>query len=833
MLSSFERLTFHAKTSLREAEKIALGCGKTDIYPEHVLLAIFLRKGSAGSSALSDIGIEEESFAFLFEPTPLSKTPKILSRKTAFLSEPLKKIIVSAYHLAHSTKSPFVGTEHIVRAILQNKHHSPILRSILSNAKDRRKPLPKHPRFQAPPIPNGFFKSSEFPFRVPQEDTREDDLSALDEFCIHLNERSSDKRELPLIGREIILKRMVRILGRKTKNNILLVGDPGVGKTALVSGLAQRIQDGKIPELKGKIIYEVDLAMIVSGTSFRGEFEARLKDIIFEASQDRRIILFIDEIHTLIGTGNISGSLDAANILKPALARGDIRCIGATTFSEYKKHIEKDSALDRRFQRIIVPEPNRDEAVEMLMGIKENLENHHAIAFSKETVATAVDLSIRHFTERFLPDKAIDILDESASEKRSQIGIQTNVFENDILSLRTTLSDLVREKKECIAKESYEKAVQLAVEIAQIKKEISLLKEQQKNEIPKKFPNLNPEDIARTVSEMTGIPSKKILSQKTRNITSLERELNRHIIGQKKATDIIARSLMRSFCGLSDRNRPLGSFLLLGPGGVGKTLTAKILARALFGKSDALIKINMSEFQERHQLSGLIGAPAGYVGYGEGGKFTEKVRQKPNSVILFDEIEKAHPDILNILLQILEDGILQDGEGRNISFRESVILLTSNIGSSHAKEVFGKSFGFSGKENTVFATSEATALLESEILQELEQSLRPELLDRLDYCIVYHPLSLSHLQKIAEITLKEIADRLKDKNRIITWNPSVTAFLAKKAHKPNAGARLIRKITQETVEDSIASAILRKKISTECLSLDIKNNKIIVTPSSD
>ncbi|QQS60884.1 MAG: ATP-dependent Clp protease ATP-binding subunit [Candidatus Moraniibacteriota bacterium] len=826
MIPSLNRFTFHAKTSLQEAEKIAFGCGKAKIYPEHLLLAIFLRRGSVGASVLTDIGLQEDSFAFLFENTSLIKKTKTISKKTIPLSESLKEIVLASFQLARNTKSPFIGTEHIVRAILRHKNKSPVIHSIFSTAKKQRKVLPKNSRFQSSPIPNGFFKPSEFPFRIPQDNmNEEEEISALEEFCIDLNERSSDKRELPLVGRESVLKRMINILGRKTKNNILLVGDPGVGKTALVSGLATLLACDKIPQLKGKIIHEVDLAMIVSGTSFRGEFEARIKDIILEATQDPRVILFIDEIHTLIGTGNVSGSLDAANILKPALARGDVRCIGATTFSEYKKHIEKDSALDRRFQRVIINEPTREEAIEMLDGIKENFEKHHKITFTKESVTTAVDLSIRHFTDRFLPDKAIDLLDESASSKRSQLGDSISPQENDIFSLRKNIADALKQKKECIEKEEYEEAIELTARIKHFKEKLFVLKEDLKNTVQKKFPELSSNDIATTVSEITGISQKKILSQKTKNITSLERELNRHIIGQKKATDSIARSLMRSFCGLSDQNKPLGSFLLLGPSGVGKTLTGKILGQALFDRPDALIKVNMSEFQERHQLSGLIGAPAGYIGYGEGGKFTEKVRQRPHSVILFDEIEKAHPDILNILLQILEEGTLQDGEGRNVSFRESIILMTSNIGSTHIKNLFEKKLGFSHDKK---ASRPKFSLIESKVRQELQQALRPELLDRLDQIIIYRPLTLSNLQKIANIALEGIAQRLKNKESDLVWNEEVLSLLAKKAYKPNAGARYIRKITQEIIEDLIANAILRKKIVSKKIFLEVKNNKIVI-----
>jgi len=798
------RFTEHARVSFLESEKVALSCKASEIHLEHLLLAIFLRHGSAGSATLHAMGIEEESFISLFSPTLKNKTsskaPSLLT-KTLF-SQTCKDIILLSYRFAYIAKSPYVGTEHVVQAILHNPPKTII--SILSTLKNRKVSSKKRPHQK---IPSSLMRSPGFPFQFSEEEDQ--NISALDEFCININERCLENKDLSLIGREDIIQRITHILGRRTKNNVLLLGDPGVGKTALVTGLAQKIEQGKLPHLRNKIIYEMDLAMLISGTSFRGEFEARIKDIIQEASQNPDIILFIDEIHTLVGAGNISGSLDAANILKPALARGDIRCIGATTFVEYKKHIEKDSALARRFQAIQVQEPSRNEAVDILQGLRGELESHHHVTFSEESLSFAVDMSIRHIPERFLPDKAIDLLDEASSSKRFRnTPDQTQSFQA-ITARRSLLEDAQLQKKDCIQNERYETALQLETRIKEMKKEINLLESKMKKEASAKKVMIEKKDIAETLASISGIPQEKILLNNQKHLLSLKKKLDKDIIGQSHATHILTKTLTRSFCGFSHTHRPLGSFLLLGPSGVGKTYTAKMLAQHLFDRENAIIRIDMSEFSERHQLSGLIGAPAGYVGYGEGGRFTEKLRKNPHSVVLFDEIEKAHPDILNILLQILEEGVLTDGEGHVVSLRESVLILTSNIGSSHIQNLNDHRLGFGDTKKPVLDIP----TLEKHVRGELKTALRPELVDRLDHVIIYHPLSSAHIQKIVTKMLHESAKRLKENGYTLSWERSVLPFLVRQTMQSQMGARNIRKIIQDHVEDAIAQHIMENPSS--------------------
>lgn len=821
-----KRLTHHAKKCLEEAEKIAFTLGDPLIQPEHLFLAISLRQGSAGSAFLLNMGITKESLSLLIQKKDTPSEASSFSSKNSQelqikISASLKKILLSSYKNARLSRSPYVGSEHILKALIESKH--PAIQDILSNAIKRKKHIQPNKPQKNPK--SSFFKTSEFPSQFFGEVSDEQEISALEEFCVNLNERALEKKDLPLIGREEILKRITRILGRKTKNNALLIGDPGVGKTAIVAGLAEQISRGILPSLRGKIIYEVDLAMIISGTSFRGEFEARLKDIILEASKDPHIILFIDEIHTLIGTGNISGSLDAANILKPALARGEIRCIGATTATEYKKHIEKDSALARRFQSVNVEEPTREQAITMLGGLRKSMENHHGVLLSDEVIACCVDLSIRHMSDRFLPDKAIDILDEASSAKRLEKLEKNPGNSEELFVTRRLMEDAQLQKNACIEKEQYETALKFNLHIETFKKKILELEKKIKKSTSIKKTPLSKEDIAHVISGMTSIPTEKILSQHTSKIASLKENLNKKIVGQEHAVDIITKSLTRSFFGLSDTTKPLGSFLLLGPSGVGKTYTAKILAQHLFNRKDAIIRIDMSEFRERHHISGFIGAPAGYIGYGEGGRFTERVRKNPHSVILFDEIEKAHPDILNILLQILEEGSLTDGEGRNVSLRESIILFTSNIGSHHIRELSTKKLGFGGEENILPLD---IPLFEKKVREDLQNRLRPELLDRLDHIIVYRPLAKEHIQKIVAFALEDIASRLHSRGYTLNWNISVLSELTKKATIAHTGARQVRKIIQEHIEDLLAEYLLKNKHSSS-ITLKMKNGTITLT----
>ena len=818
------RLSHHAKQCFSEAEKIALNCKSALLKPEHLLLAIFFKKGSVGSVTLSEIGFREEAFKPLFSK-PSSTPTSVLQEPDISLSPEVKKSLLMAYKLAYLSGSPYVGTEHLAKSLLDNTPS--FLKKYLKKTKDQRKALPRRTKKTDTPPQSPFLKISRFPFQGFQEDHNEE--SALEEFSTNMHNRSSSGKDLPLIGREALIKRIATILTRKTKSNVLLLGDPGVGKTALVAGLAQAISQGRIPKLENSIIYELDLALLVSGTSFRGEFEARLKDIIQEVSKNPNIILFIDELHTIVGTGNVSGSLDAANILKPALARGDIRCIGATTFPEYKKHIEKDSALERRFQCVNVPEPNHEEAFEILCGVRSEFEKHHHVSISEDTLTFAIENSFRYLPEKRLPDKVIDLIDEASSTKR--ISLKKPVSkkrDHTFEAMEKIIEDTKSHRDHCIEKEEYEKALTLNSQILDLKKKLQQ-KKMKSQTFSKKTPRLvlYPKDIAQVLSEYTGIPQEKILSQKTKKVLTLSQNLKRCIVGQDHVAEVLAKTLKRSFSGLGDEKRPLGSFLFLGPSGVGKTHTAKILAESLFERSDSFIRVDMSEFREHHQLSGLIGAPAGYVGYGEGGKFTERVRKNPHSVILFDEIEKAHPDILNILLQILEEGSLTDGEGKSISLRESIIILTSNIGSDIIREHTKNPFGFQEKTD-ILSTYDA---LEDKIKKELHTTLRPELVDRLDTISLFKPLEKKHIQSITSLFLNELKDKVKkSKNIDISWERKVLPYLSQKAFEPHTGARHVRRVIQENVEDTLAEYLLTHKY-TPSLTLSLKDSTLTLIPS--
>jgi ATP-dependent Clp protease ATP-binding subunit ClpC len=818
------RLSRNAQHCFSEAERIALYHKSASLKPEHLFLAIFFKKGSAGSITLAEAGFHEEIFKPLFTKNLSSNSPSpILQKSEIPLSSEVKQSLLSAYKLAYLSKSPYVGTEHLAKSLLVAI--PPLFQSRLNQRKNQRKTLPKKTnKISSSP----FLKISRFPFQNIQDDS--DERSSLEEFSTNMHERVLQGKDLPLIGRDHLLKKMATILTRKTKSNVLLLGDPGVGKTALVSGLAKAISQGRIPKLENAIIYELDLALLVSGTSFRGEFEARLKDIIYEASENPNIILFIDELHTIVGTGNISGSLDAANILKPALARGDIRCVGATTFSEYKKHIEKDSALERRFQCITVTEPDHKEAFEILCGVRKEFEKHHHVFIPEDTLAFAIETSSRYLPEKRLPDKVIDLLDEASSTKRIHIRKTASIKQNKTLqSLEKIIEDTKAHRDHCIEQEEYEKALALNTQILDLKKKLA---SQQASLVAKKSPKtppipLYPQDIARILSEYTSIPEEKILSQKTKTVLTLSQNLKRSVIGQDQVTKTLAKTLKRSFSGLGDERRPLGSFLFLGPSGVGKTHTAKILAQSLFERKDSFIRVDMSEFREHHQISGLIGAPAGYVGYGEGGKFTERVRKNPHSVILFDEIEKAHPDVLNILLQILEEGSLTDGEGKSISLRESVIILTSNIGSSLIQEHTQKPFGFQQKAETGISYE----ALEEKIKKELYTTLRPELVDRLDMISVFRPLSKKHIQSITTLFLKTLKERIQtNKNITLSWERNVPLFLSQKAYQPHTGARHVRRVLQEYVEDALAEYLLTHA-QPPALTISLQENTLIISPS--
>ena len=819
-----KKLTAHAKKSLQEAEEIARYCDSKTINPEHLLFAIYLEKGSLGNNLLEEMKIKRNVFDKMF-PLKHRKKSKKIKVKPGF-SPQLKSTVTRAYNLASQLNSSYVGTEHLVQALMESPDknirkffHSPEKTSRNENeiadfAKNN---------INDDPMPNllKLFNLSGLPLK---KDNYSDNGNTphLDKFCSDLN-KETQKNGYVIIGREKEMERIINILGRKNKNNPVLIGDPGVGKTAIAEGLAQKINSGKVPpRLLDKKILNLDMALLVAGTSFRGEFEERLKEIISEAKRNKNVILFIDEIHTIVGAGNISGGLDAANILKPALSRGDIQCIGATTMEEYKKYIEKDPALERRFQPVKISEPAAKETEKIINGIKRQYEKFHSVTIEPEAIKQAVNLSIRYIQDRFLPDKAIDIIDEAASCARRDS--QFSILAKKLNRLKAERDKVRREKNNLVGAENYEKAAMLKEEEAKLNAKIKLCQKKQK-ELEKQNPAIIAKsDIVRIISRMAGIPLKKLSRSKFGKFKNLKRNLNARVIGQEETIEKIVGAVLRSQSGISSPERPLGSFLFLGPTGVGKTLTAKTLARELFENSQSLTRIDMSEFMERHSVSRLIGSPAGYVGYGEGGKLTEKIRRQPYSLILFDEIEKAHPDVFNILLQILEEGILTDAEGRAVNFKNTFIILTSNLGTAEFTQAGQIGFG-SDREKKV---SSKFNFIKNKVLNELKKQVKPELLNRLDHIAVFKALGKAEIKKITRLEMKKLKNRLSRQGKNLTYSEKVISLLSRKSLDLEQGARTVRKNIQELAENKIAETLINNKIKNGKIKLDVKEGKIIV-----
>lgn len=820
-----QKLSFHAKKCLKEAKELAEKENSPEVRLKHLLFSIYLEEGCLGNVILKDMQIGKE---YLDKPEMLLKKEDETDVKKEIpelkFSQEIISVITKAYSIANNFNYPYVGTEHLVYAILEadDKEISSIVqRSSLKNKKITEKMI-------GSPLGGDTLANISKFFDLPEiaisRDKKDDSPATpyLDQFCNDLNKETIKREEL-IIGREKEIERIINILGRKNKNNPVLIGDPGVGKTALVSKLAQRINSGEVPnKLLSKKILSLDMALVVAGTSFRGEFEARIKELIREASLDKDVILFIDEIHNVIGAGNLSGGLDAANILKPALSRGDIQCIGATTFSEYKKHFEKDPALERRFQTLKVDEPSAEETKKILKGIKESFEKFHNVNISEEAMDQAVNLSARYINNRFFPDKAIDLIDETSSAIRNKE--KTLDFAKKIKVLGLEREKIIEKKNDLVNQENYDEALKLRQDEKELSRKIDILKKKQLETEKEKKVTIEGFHIAATVSQITGIPLEKITLQKsTAKIKNLEDNLGSKIIGQKEALAKISGILIRSSSGIANPDRPLGSFLFLGPTGVGKTLTAKILAQDFFGSSQNLIRIDMSEFMERHNISRLIGAPAGYVGYEEGGKLTEKIRHQPYSIVLFDEIEKAHPDVFNILLQILEDGILTDAEGKEVNFKNTVIILTSNLGTSQFTS--SAQIGFRSKLKKIGNDFEE---IRDKVIEELKRQMKPEIINRLDHIIVFDPLGEKEIKKITRLELENLKKRLALQGINLAYSNRLAEFTAKKSLAFDQGARLIRRNIQNLVEDKIAREIVGEKIKNNKISLDVEDDKIVI-----
>ncbi len=785
------RLTNDAKAVLQYAQEAAQKFHHDYVGTEHILLGLVLNTDGIAGLLLNQLGLTPENVTRAIEqhvgwgqdsPTKLRLTPRT------------KRAMELAVREANRLEQNYVGTEHMLAGILEEGSGMAV--QILEDmdidpdlVSQRLSELMNDPAVEggdAVPSKNG---------------------SDLSQFGRDLNEWAKQGKIDPVIGREKEISRVIQILSRRTKNNPVLIGAPGVGKTAIAEGLAQRIITGNVPDsLLDKRIFSLDLASIVAGTKYRGEFEERIKRILDTIEQDDSIILFIDEIHQLIGAGAVEGAMDAANILKPALARGDLQCIGATTIDEYKKHFEKDAALARRFQPVLVGEPTEDDAMAILFGLRDRYEAFHKARITDEAVKAAVKLSARYISDRYLPDKAIDVMDEAAARVRMKVYAPSH----ELQDLEQKLADINKEKEAALAGEDFEKCASLRDAGKKVSSEISALQKEKKQHDDEKLV-VTENDIADVVSMWTGVPVQQITETESQRLLHLEAELHKRVISQDDAVTAVAKAVRRARAGLKDANRPIGSFLFLGPSGVGKTELARTLAAQLFGSADNMIRIDMSEFMEKYSVSRLVGAPPGYVGYEEGGELTDAVREKPYSVILFDEVEKASSDFFNLLLQVLDEGRLTDSKGRTIDFRNTVIIMTSNLGASHLKPS-GPVMGFSTGSDSAKDREASFAVAKKEIMADVKRFFRPEFLNRIDEIIVFKPLEQKDLRQIVDILLKDLTKRLGEKGVALDWTTAADDVLVEEGTDFAYGARPLKRAIQKLVEDPIAEMLLSSSV---------------------
>ncbi len=797
----YYKFTSRAQKALEMADEIAVELGHNYVGTEHILYGLAKEGSGVASKVLEEQNITADDI--------LVKIEELIGREenqgqgTLGFTPRTKRVIENSFREAKRLGSDYIGTEHLLIGLLREgdsvavrilldldlnieKLYTEIIKVLNeydgSNTNEKSSKEKTHTSFNSTPT--------------------------LNQFGNDLTKQAEEGRLDPVIGRKSETERVVQILSRRTKNNPCLIGEPGVGKTAVVEGLAEKIISGNVPEiLKNKRVVSIDISSMVAGAKYRGDFEERIKKSLNEAKKAGDVILFIDEIHTIVGAGSAEGAIDAANILKPLLARGEIQVIGATTLNEYRKYIEKDSALERRFQPIMVSEPSSEDTIQILKGIRDKYEAHHNVKISDEAIKQAVELSVRYINDRFLPDKAIDVIDEASSRAR----LASYTEPEKLKKLEEDLQAIAKEKEEAIAVQDFEKAAVLRDKERTEKEKIEKEREKWKEKSSKKVINITEEDIANVISNWTGIPATKISQTENEKLKKLEETLHKRVIGQEEAVTAVSKAIRRGRVGLKDPKRPIGSFLFLGPTGVGKTELSKALAEAMFGNEDSMIRVDMSEFMEGHSVSKLIGSPPGYVGYDEGGGLTEKIRRKPYSVLLFDEIEKAHPDVMNILLQILEDGRLTDASGRTVDFKNSVIIMTSNVGARLIAE--NKTLGFgvpdNNKEKEELNKYEET---KKQVMAELKKTFRPEFINRIDEIIVFHKLTKTEIDQIIDLMLKETKKRLEAQGIEISLDKSVKELIAKKGTDEAYGARPLRRAIQSYLEDKLAEAILDGKL---------------------
>ena len=811
------KFTNSAQRALEIANDLAAKLGHTYIGTEHILYGLVEEQNGVASKVLENQGVtSNEVLREIEELIGVSQDETIADIGAIGFTPRTKRVIENAFVEARRLNSEYIGTEHILVGIMREgdsvavrimmdlnvnpqKLYSEIVKTI--NEAGTQEQVEKRSSN------NGSFNST----------------PTLNQYGTDLTKKAREGKLDPVIGRRNEIDRVIQILSRRTKNNPCLIGEPGVGKTAIAEGLAEKIVLSDVPEtLKDKRVVSIDISSMVAGAKYRGDFEERIKKVLEEVRKAGDVILFIDEIHTIVGAGSAEGAVDAANILKPLLARGEIQVVGATTTNEYRKYIEKDAALERRFSPVMVSEPSEEDTIKILEGLRDKYEAHHNVKITDEAIKAAVELSTRYVNDRYLPDKAIDLIDEASSK----VKMQTYTKPDSIRKLEDEIEKINKEKEEAIATQNFEKAAKLRDESKNKKQQLQEKQNKWKDSNTKKVMTLNKENIAQVIATWTGIPVNKITETENEKLKHLEENLHKRVVGQNEAVTSVAKAIRRGRVGLTDPNRPIGSFLFLGPTGVGKTELAKALAEAMFGNEDAMIRVDMSEFMESHSTAKLIGSPPGYVGYDEGGQLTEKVRRKPYSVILFDEIEKAHPDVMNMLLQILEDGRLTDSQGRTVNFKNTIIIMTSNVGARLITDK--KKLGFSG-ENGEKLDKQEYEDTKKEVMAELKKQFRPEFINRIDDIIVFHKLEEKDIKQIIDIMLIQVKNRLETQNIKIDIDDSVKELIAKKGVDNNYGARPLRRAIQNMLEDKIAEAILDGKVKPGKKSIaTVENDEVII-----
>ena len=812
-----QRFTDDAQRVLSFAQEAALELGHDYVGTEHVLIGLTKVKNGVAAKALEELGIVTED---IFEAVEEQVGRGNKKATSIYMTPRVKHVLELAVQVANRMNHNYVGTEHILLGLLSDGGGVAV--GILRAMNIRTDDIVEAIRHILGSSSNG-------------DDGRQEgannngDLGDLTDFATDLNESAKQGKIDPVIGRDTEIQRVIQILSRRTKNNPVLIGEPGVGKTAIAEGLAQRIVTGNVPEiLRNKRIISFSIGSMLAGAKYRGEFEERLKKAIDEVQQHDDMIIFIDEIHTLVGAGATEGAMDAANLLKPALARGEFQVIGATTLDEYKKHIEKDAALERRFQPVQVGEPNEEDALEILKGLRDRYEAFHKAKITDEALKAAVTLSSRYITDRFLPDKAIDVVDEAASKVRMKVFSAAP----DVKALEDRLNTVKKEKEAAVTSQDFEKAAKLRDEEQSLVKEIDDKKSVAKEESEQKLV-VTEDDIAAVVAQWTGIPVAKIADEESQTLLHLEEELHKRVVGQDDAVTAVAKAVRRARAGLKDPKRPIGSFLFLGPTGVGKTELARALASSLFGDESAMIRLDMSEYMEKHTVSRLVGAPPGYVGYEEGGQLTDAVRRKPYSVILLDEVEKAHADFFNILLQVLDDGRLTDSQGRTVDFRNTVIIMTSNLGAK-ALHKNSSELGFLAPKKSESSTNQSNSIdfkeAKKSVMDAVKRHFRPEFLNRIDEMIVFRPLTEEDLKHIVSILMSDVTKRLKERELQLEITSEAMQLLVKEGSDFTMGARPLKRAIQRLIEDPVSDLILKGDVTEgKTIKVDVKDNEIVVS----